>query len=121
MLVDDERMLLSLMSRSLQRAGYKVSEFLSAEDAIAQTAAAPDVLVTDQQLPGMTGVELASGWCAAWPELMAIVCSGLPVDLAPDAPDAPQRIRALQKPFSPDDLLAAIADALGPGAAVGPD
>lgn len=109
------------MRRSLQRAGYTVLEYLSAEDAIAHTSAAPDALITDQQLPGMTGLELATAWCAEWPDLRAIVCSGLPVDLAQPAPDEPQRIRALQKPFSPDDLLAAIADALGPTTAASAD
>ncbi len=116
MLVDDEQMLLTLMTRSLTRAGYRVAGFLAAEEAVAQVSEPPDMLVTDQQLPGMTGVELAAAWTAAWPKLRAIVSSGLPVEL-PDPPDGSlQRIQTLQKPFSPDDLLAAIAGALNPGA-----
>ena len=108
-------MLLNLVTRSLTRAGYKVVGFLAAEEAVAQVHEPPDILVTDQQLPGMTGVELAAMWTARWPQLRAIVSSGLPVEI-PNPPDgAPQRIQTLQKPFSPDDLLAAIASALNPG------
>jgi DNA-binding NtrC family response regulator len=115
--VDDEQTLLTLLTRTLNRAGYNVAGFLSAEAAAAQVNEPPDILVTDQQLPGMTGVELAVLWTSAWPKLRAIISSGLPVEV-PNSPDGePLRIRTLQKPFSPDDLLMAIADAINSAAA----
>jgi DNA-binding NtrC family response regulator len=115
--VDDEQTLLTLLTRSLNRAGYNVAGFLSAEEAAAQVNDPPDILVTDQQLPGMTGVELAVLWTSAWPKLRAIVSSGLPVAIPLPPDGAPLRIRTLQKPFSPDDLLMAIADAMNSAAA----
>ena len=105
-------MLLTLMARALRRAGYSVAEFLAAEDALQQVHHPPDVLVTDQQLPGITGVELAGLWCSRWPQIQAIVCSGLPVDRPASTQSLAARIRTLQKPFSPDDLLAAVASAV---------
>lgn len=60
--LDDEKALVSLMKRSLERQGYRVSSFDSQEDALAALRAAPDtfdVVVTDYNMPGMSGLDVA--------------------------------------------------------------
>lgn len=120
-LVDDEPPLLTLLSRMLVRAGYEVTAFASAEETLAATgvdSASPHLLITDQQLPGKTGAELAVELGSVWPALRSIVCSGLPVELNDLPAEMRRRVRSLPKPFSPDQLLETVTAALSDAAPV---
>jgi nitrogen-specific signal transduction histidine kinase/ActR/RegA family two-component response regulator len=60
--VDDETPLVRLGKRLLERLGYVVDAHASVEEALALVRADPalfDVVVTDQTMPGMTGMEFA--------------------------------------------------------------
>lgn len=60
--VDDYEALVFLVARLLRKQGYRVSTFTSGEDALAWLRAsgdAVDLWVTDQNMPGLSGVELA--------------------------------------------------------------
>lgn len=63
------------------------------------------LVVTDVNMPGLTGTQLAARIKRRWPGLPVLYVTGQ--DLPPDAPDAPR----LHKPFTPD-VLAAQARAL---------
>ena len=59
LLVDDEPMVLRVMRLALEREGYRVDVAIDGEDALAKiTMSCPDVLVTDIEMPRMTGKEL---------------------------------------------------------------
>ena len=61
--VDDYEALVFLAARLLRKQGYRVTTFVSGEEALAwfrEHAEAVDLLVTDQNMPGMSGVELAA-------------------------------------------------------------
>lgn len=59
LLVDDEPMVLRVMRRALEREGYEVDVAVNGEDALAKiSASSPDVLVTDIEMPRMSGKEL---------------------------------------------------------------
>jgi len=59
LLVDDEPMILRVMRTALEKVGYKVSTAVDGMDALAKIAAGhPDILVTDIEMPRMTGKEL---------------------------------------------------------------
>ncbi len=61
LLVDDEPMVLRVMRLALEREGYEVDVAIDGEDALAKiTTSCPDVLVTDIEMPRMTGKELCS-------------------------------------------------------------
>ncbi len=59
LLVDDEPRILRVMRLALEKAGYRVSTAIDGKDALEKIAAnPPDILVTDIEMPRMTGKEL---------------------------------------------------------------
>ncbi len=75
-----------------------------------------DLLLSDLQMPGMDGRELARRLRRLWPELPVLLVSGY--DPAPaEAPD--DSFGFLQKPFSPAVLLQAIQAVFPRGRAAG--
>ena len=59
LLVDDEPIVLRVMRRALEKEGYTVDVAINGEDALAKiSASCPDVLVTDIEMPRMSGKEL---------------------------------------------------------------
>lgn len=61
LLVEDSRQFLDMCSSILHREGYEVKKFLDAETALVYLKKnAVDLLVTDANLPGISGAELAS-------------------------------------------------------------
>src|SRR5262245_37552329 len=58
-LVEDEEVLRRSLGKTLERLGHTVRTAATAEDGLALVEeGAPDLLITDQRLPGMTGYEL---------------------------------------------------------------
>jgi len=106
-LVDDDETYRTLLARSLRRAGYLVLTASSGTDAlrvIADARRAPAVVITDVQMPGIDGVELARRLRKIQPQLKLILISG-----KPDCVDTDELCelgaRLLAKPFSVDTLL----------------
>jgi CheY-like chemotaxis protein len=108
LVVEDEPGLREIVAEGLELNGHTVLQAGSAEDAMAMALARPDLalVVSDVRLPGMSGVELA--------DRLAILRGGVPTILM-SGYFVPQQIRCrlLSKPFSMDDLEAAIQDELG--------
>ncbi|MBC7496606.1 MAG: response regulator [Sphingomonadaceae bacterium] len=112
LLVEDERAVRLVVERALRRAGFNVitaSDGGVALDVIG--TATVDVLVSDVVMPGIDGVELLNRIRTRRPRLPVVLMSGYA--------DPPQR-RALEgagavflaKPFTADDLLAALRAAV---------
>ncbi len=77
--VDDYEALVFLAARLLRKHGYRVSTFTSGEEALAwlQAHGDPvDLLVTDQNMPGMSGVELAQAVLRSRPGQRVAIVSG---------------------------------------------
>lgn len=99
------------MSRCLQRVGFQVRVATSGTDALAAVAdRRPDVIVTDHQMPRMSGSELIARLLALDPTLRAriILTSGdLQSDTSAQAlTDA--GCKGLPKPYSAGELALAI-------------
>lgn len=79
LLVDDEPMLVEMGQAMLERLGYEVTVRTSSLEALTTFHNEPDrfdVVITDQTMPGMTGVELARRMLAIRPQLPIILCTG---------------------------------------------
>lgn len=78
--VDDYEALVFLVGRLLRKLGYRVSTFTSGEEALAWLRGSPaeavDLWVTDQNMPGMSGVELAREVRGLRPSQRVAIISG---------------------------------------------
>ncbi len=116
LLVDDETALLRLAQISLEAAGWRVSAFITPHPALAAFRASPeafDVVISDQAMPGMTGLELIDALHASRPRLPAILCTGDRHGLDEAAARRTDTLRLFDKPGEIDELLALLAEALG--------
>jgi two-component system cell cycle sensor histidine kinase/response regulator CckA len=108
LLVEDEPTVRVLLRRLLEIQGLTVRAVESPEDAIAAFGRFDDpidVLLTDLQLPGMSGVELARRARKLRPALPVVFMSGYPREVALTglSRDFGQR-DYLEKPFTPAQL-----------------
>jgi PAS domain S-box-containing protein len=77
--VDDERMLVEIGEKILQRLGYQVVSRTSPLEALELFKAKPDsfdLVMTDQTMPGMTGDALAAEIMKVRPQIPVILCTG---------------------------------------------
>ena len=77
--IDDYEAMVFLVGRLLRKAGYQVSTFTSGEDALAwirSEAGALDLVVTDHNMPGMSGLEVAVALQRLRPGLRTVLISG---------------------------------------------
>ena len=117
LLVEDEVSLRSLARRALEMYGYHVLEASSAEAAIQATRAHDGpihLVLTDTVMPGRSGPELVRVLTAERPDLKVLYMSGYtPEGILRHG--LLQGVGAfLQKPFTPDALVAKVRGVLGP-------
>ena len=77
--VDDEESLVYLVTRVLQRLGYRVAGFTDAHEALAafrSDPAAYEAVVTDLSMPSMSGIEFATHVLSLRPEMPVVMTSG---------------------------------------------
>jgi PAS domain S-box-containing protein len=79
LLVDDEERLVDAEAQILERLGYRVIARTSSSEAMEAFCALPegfDLVITDQTMPRMTGVELATEILRICPRMPIILCTG---------------------------------------------
>jgi two-component system, NtrC family, response regulator PilR len=113
LVVDDEPTMRTLMTILLRRSGYQVE---SAEDGAvaweALQANSYDLLITDQNMPKITGVQLVKILRSASMELPVVMVAGiLPVEELAQNPSL-HLAATLPKPFALADLLDTVSNAL---------
>jgi len=77
--IDDEEPLVYLTVRFLERLGYRVDGYTQATEALASFAADPDgydLAITDYNMPGMTGLEVAQRLLQIRPNATVVLASG---------------------------------------------
>lgn len=109
LLVEDHESLRNIACFALEKAGYQVLAAADTEEArqIFYGSLAPELLLTDIQLPGGTGIQLAEEFRATRRDLPVIFMSGLP-DNQKNTGDS----TFLAKPFRPFELIAAVKTVL---------
>ena len=117
LIVEDEPGVRSFAGQVLGQAGYRVLEARSGEEAIALASAPGEsisVLLTDVVMPGMNGRVLAERLRALHPGVAVLYMSGYTDDMVLRAGVVAEGSNFIQKPFTPDGLLARIRAALAP-------
>ena len=110
LLVDDDELVLSSAAAIIEDLGYRVIAVGSGEAAlkVIDSPADIDVLMTDQAMPEMTGLQLARATAEKRPHLPVILASGF----AEIETNSAQGWRRLPKPFRRAELADALAAAL---------
>jgi PAS domain S-box-containing protein len=107
-LAEDDRPLRTVLHAALEQSGYRVTSTSSPTQALDALAAGADVLITDVQLPEMSGIELARRATRLWPRLKVVFMSGAGGAGSTEPPPAP----LLEKPFTPAALVDRIRQVL---------
>jgi DNA-binding response OmpR family regulator len=110
--VDDEPVILTLLSKVFTSAGYDVHTATDAWEAIARCTVEPiDAILSAVQLPRLSGHDLVH-WVAAYKPAIRCalttcadepMCTGCPL---------PAACRLLAKPFNPNDAVALVEELL---------
>ncbi|MGA0533974.1 response regulator [Hansschlegelia sp. KR7-227] len=120
LLTDDEEAVRGFVKRALELDGHEVTASFDGADALEKLMAAQgafDLLLTDIRMPMMDGIALALTAARDYPDVVILLMTGY----------ADQRERAaglealihdvVTKPFSLDQIRAAVVDALGAASA----
>ena len=112
LIADDEEPVRKLMYLIIDGHGHEVliaSDGVEALKLAHSCLGAIDLLVSDIQMPGMDGVELANHLLLERPAMKVLLVSGY------SRLEVPDEFPLLKKPFSPTGLLEAIRKILGIG------
>jgi len=100
--VDDDALVLVNTAAMLEDLGHRVFEASSGEQAleILGRESNVDLVITDQAMPGMTGLQLAKIVQSRWPDISLLLATGY----AELAPGKGAGLARLSKPFGPREL-----------------
>jgi len=111
LVVDDDPAIGLIVERLLQTAGYRVTLFEQSPAALTelqQNAAGYDLLLSDFNMPELSGLELAQASAALRPELPVVISSGYLSDEVRHAAHEAGVKALLQKEFSVEQLPALV-------------
>ena len=113
LLVDDEENIVAALRRLLRAEDWKLISATSAEQALEQMARHEvDVVLSDQRMPGMTGVELLRRAKELYPETIRLVLSGYTeLQSITDAINEGAIYKFLAKPWDDEQLRAHLREA----------
>ena len=117
LVVDDEIHILHVISLKLRNAGYEVFSSQDGREAfeIAQVEL-PDLIITDYQMPHLSGLELCSRLkqIPATREIPAIILTARGFSLNHAEMEAAGVKQCINKPFGPRELLSIVNEMLAP-------
>ena len=114
LLVDDEEMIRMISRTVLEAAGYAVREATDGVEAVEcfrEHHADIDLVILDLVMPRLSGRDASKRMVALDPAVKILLSSGYSTD---DVSDIPEALGLLSKPYRPNELLAAVRDALDP-------
>jgi CheY-like chemotaxis protein len=107
-IVDDEHVIASTLAAILKMHGYSATFFTSPVEALAAARSrAPDLLISDVAMPGISGIDLAIQMRAQYPTCKILLFSGqaATIDFLEDARAQGHDFDLLLKPVPPTELL----------------
>ena len=112
-LVDDEPLVARATERLLTHFGYAVTMLSSGAEvlqALSEKADAFELVLTDQTMPEMTGLELTRALRAKGLRVPVLLVTGLPTEI--DMPSITPPFRVLGKPYRSEELVSALSQLL---------
>jgi PAS domain S-box-containing protein len=121
LIAEDEPAVRAVAERCLVQRGYRVSTAPDGESALRLACELKelDLLLTDVVMPGMNGRQLAEALEGVHPRTPVLFMTGYTDDTALRLGIETQQVRILSKPFTPDGLATAVAEAMGKRATSG--
>ena len=116
LVADDEAHILHVVSMKLRNAGYEVVTAMDGEEALELCGAEPpDLVITDYQMPIMSGLEFcrALRTSDATKHIPAIMLTARGFDIEPTEMAEAGIAAVLAKPFSPREVLERVRGLLG--------
>ncbi len=103
LVVDDQQAVLVITATMLRRSGYEVMEASGGQQALRTLESRPEitVLLTDCDMPIVSGAELARTVTQRWPHIKIVAMSG-----QPRSDEMPAEVAFLGKPFPTSALVA---------------
>ncbi|BAK65751.1 response regulator receiver protein [Sphingobium sp. SYK-6] len=112
--VDDDAAIRIGLSSLIRSEGYEVALFESAEAFLASGASGkPGCLLTDIQMPGMSGLDLQARIRVEHPALPVLVMTAFPEEAMRQRALSAGAVCFLSKPFDAQELLRCLRRALG--------
>jgi CheY-like chemotaxis protein len=111
LLVEEDRIVRTLLRRILDQDHYEVLEAGNATEALDLGSAHPgpiDLLLADAVLPEMTAAELARRMTVLRPQIKAMCMSGYPGEVLCEKGLLDPHMILLEKPFMPETFLEAV-------------
>ena len=113
LVVDDHEQARASIADILRHAGHAVTCAASAAEALAKLeTASPDVILTDLQMPGLSGVDLQDHLIARGHRIPIIFITGYPDENVRARAMKAGAVAFLSKPVNPDHLLGYLEKAL---------
>ena len=113
LVVDDEGIVLRSCRRVLEDAGLQTRVVSSAEEAISETEEKiPALFLIDIKMPHIDGMALIRILKTKWPHIPIVVMSGYDTRETIAEAERLGAVRFIPKPFTPDELLKAIRQAI---------
>jgi two-component system cell cycle sensor histidine kinase/response regulator CckA len=115
LVVDDERISRRVAYRLLSEEGYRVFEadgYEEALDALRQSGGRIDLVLVDAVMPGHDGVWLAQRVQEQWPGIKILYMSAHPAEILASQGLSALEITFLAKPYTRDELIAKVRQAL---------
>jgi PAS domain S-box-containing protein len=109
--VDDEDMLVEWGRMTLERLGYMVAAATDSAEALKTFASDPDrfdLVITDQTMSGLTGIQLSKELLKIKPHIPVLLCAGHSETVSPDTVKEAGIAEFLMKPITKQELAAAV-------------
>jgi CheY-like chemotaxis protein len=113
--IDDEAGIVAIGERILTSLGYHVTSFTGSLEALERFRSSPgdfDLVVTDQTLPQMTGIEITGKVLEIRPDMPVIICTGFSRQLNEETVREHGARSLIMKPFTVEGLAGAVRRAL---------
>jgi response regulator RpfG family c-di-GMP phosphodiesterase len=114
LVVDDEPLIVAALEAMLGAAGYKVCGFSDPSSAVKQLSKVSfSAIITDQRMPGMSGLELLAEARRLQPNASRLLMTGvLDLNTVIEAINQGEILRFIVKPWLREELLATMANAV---------